>query len=117
MFEPLDRHDLDLIASRATLLDFDAGRVLLREGANAHEMMIIVSGTVDVTRGGEHIAEIGSGGFFGEMAVLTEGRRNSTVTTSSHVELLHLTGSAFADLLQEVPEIAVKMLPQIAARA
>ncbi len=117
LFEPLGKHDLDLIASRATLLDFEAGRVLLREGTTAHEMMIIVSGTVEVTRDGAHIADIGPGGFFGEMALLTKGRRNSSVTTMSSVELLHITGPIFAELLREVPQLAVKLLPQIAARA
>ncbi|HSB85569.1 MAG TPA: cyclic nucleotide-binding domain-containing protein, partial [Ilumatobacteraceae bacterium] len=70
LFADLDDDELDAVARVATELDLPAGRVLMREGEFAHEMLVIITGTLEVTRDGEHIADIGPGGFAGEMALL-----------------------------------------------
>jgi CRP-like cAMP-binding protein len=79
-------------------------------------VFVLVSGTVEVTRGGEHIADIGPGGFAGEMALLAHAQRNSTVVTKTPVDVIHIDGRSFSALLEEVPQIAVKMLPIVAGR-
>jgi CRP-like cAMP-binding protein len=116
LFADLDRAELDRVAQAATDLDLDAGNVLMREGTMANEMVVLVEGLLEVTRDGEHIADIGPGGFAGEMALLTHSHRNSTVTTKTACSVLHIDGRAFNALLAEVPEIAVKMLPVVASR-
>lgn len=116
LFADLDRSELDHVSQSATDLDLDPGDVLMREGSMANEMVIVVEGTLEVTRDGEHVADIGPGGFAGEMALLTHSRRNSTVTTKTRCSVLHIDGRAFSALLEDVPEIAVKMLPIIAGR-
>ncbi|MDJ0767973.1 MAG: cyclic nucleotide-binding domain-containing protein [Ilumatobacter sp.] len=117
LFADLDDHELEVVSRMATELDYDAGKVLLTEGGTAHEMFVVMEGTLEVTRGGEHIADIGPGGFAGEMALLTHSHRNSTVTAKTDTLVLHIDGRGFASVLHEVPEVAVKMLPIIAARA
>ena len=62
------------------------------------------------------MADIGPGGFAGEMALLTRSHRNSTVTAKTACSVLHIDGRAFTALLSDVPEIAVKMLPIVAGR-
>lgn len=116
LFADLDRNELDHVAQAATDLDLEAGSVLMREGAIAHEMVVVVDGTLEVTRDGEHVADIGPGGFAGEMALLTHSHRNSTVVTKTDCSVLHIDGRAFAALMADVPEIAVKMLPVVAGR-
>lgn len=116
LFADLDKNELDQVAQAATDLDLDAGNVLMREGRSAHEMVVVFNGTLEVTRDGEHVADIGPGGFAGEMALLTHSHRNSTVTTKTACSVLHIDGRAFSALLADVPEIAVKMLPVIAGR-
>jgi CRP-like cAMP-binding protein len=116
LFSDLDDDELDEVAQRATDLDLKAGSVIMREGATAHEMVIVVSGTLEVTRSDEHIADIGPGGFAGEMALIARAHRNSTVTAKTDVALLHIDGRDFAGLLQDVPRVAVKMLPIIVNR-
>lgn len=116
LFADLDGDELDAIARVATELDLPAGKVLMREGEFAHEMFVVIQGTVEVTRGGAHIADIGPGGFAGEMALLTHAKRNSTVITKTAVDVIHIDGRSFSALLDEVPRIAVKMLPVVASR-
>lgn len=116
LFADLDKRELDHVSQAATDLELDAGDVLMREGSMANEMVIVVEGTLEVTRDGEHVADIGPGGFAGEMALLTHSHRHATVTTKTSCSVLHIDGRAFAALLEDVPEIAVKMLPIVASR-
>lgn len=117
LFQDLDKKDLEYIGKVATLLDIKAGQVLMSEGSLAHEMVIILEGTLEVTRDGEHIADLGPGSFAGELALLTRSHRHSTVSAKTDVEVLHIDGRAFASVLEEAPEIAVRMLPTVAERA
>lgn len=116
LFAGLDHSELDAVGQTATELDYKAGRVLMHEGARAHEMFVVMKGSVEVTREGEHVADIGAGGFVGEMALLAHSSRSSTVTATSDIVVLHIDGREFGTLLDRVPEIAAKMLPVVAAR-
>jgi CRP-like cAMP-binding protein len=116
LFADFDDDELDQIGSKATDVNVTAGTVLMREGATAHEMVVVMKGELEVSRDGEHVADIGPGGFAGEMALLTRSHRNSTVTAKTDVELLHIDGREFSSLLDEVPHLAVKMLPIIVRR-
>ncbi len=116
LFADLRSDELEVVGRAATELSLGEGEVLMREGEIAHEMFVVVDGTLEVTRDGEHIADIGPGGFAGEMALLTHSHRNSTVTTKTPCSVLHIDGRAFSALLADVPELAVKMLPVVASR-
>jgi len=116
LFRDLDGDELDSVGAVVTDLRFAAGEVLIHQGSPAHEMFIVTTGTLEVTRDGRHIAEIGPGDFAGEMAVLARTQRNSTVTATTDVEVLHIDGRSLQALFADVPEIAVKMLPVVAKR-
>ena len=55
LFADLDKHELDVLASASTELRLPAGKVLMTEGRTAHEMFVVMDGTLEVTKGGEHI--------------------------------------------------------------
>lgn len=116
LFAGLSDDELDAVAHAATQLDYKAGKVLMREGELAHEMFVLVTGELEVTRDGEYIADIGPGGFAGELALVTNHHRNSTVTAKTDVSVLHIDGREFAGVLEAAPRIAVKLLPIIASR-
>jgi CRP-like cAMP-binding protein len=54
--------------------------------------MAIEEGEAEVTRGGEHVADIGPGDFFGEVGLLEKTLRNATVTAKTQMRLITLTG-------------------------
>lgn len=116
LFADLDDDELDAVGQALTELPLERGRVLMKEGDIAHEMFIVLEGSVEVTRDGEHIADIGPGGFVGELGLLTHARRHSTVRAKTDIVVLHVDGRSFSAVLDEVPRIAVKMLPVVAAR-
>ena len=116
LFAGLDDHELDEVGRTATELDYKAGKTLIKQGERAHEMFVMIDGTVEVTRDGEHVADVTTGGFVGEMALLVHGARTSSVTATTDITVLHIDGREFGTLLSRVPTIAAKMLPVVAGR-
>ena len=81
------------------------GEELVREGDFSYDLFVIEDGTAEVTRGGEHIADLGPGDVFGEIGVLTDALRNATVTARSSMRLLTLSHWDLDRLRKQVPQI------------
>jgi cAMP-dependent protein kinase regulator len=92
LFEEVGDEELAQIAPFAQEISVDEGKVLVREGDFSYEFMAIEEGTAEVTRGGEHVADLGPGDFFGEMGLLEKTLRNATVTAKTPMRLVTLTG-------------------------
>jgi CRP-like cAMP-binding protein len=92
LFEEVGDDELAQIAPFATEVSVEEGRELVREGDFSYEFMAIEDGEAEVTRGGEHVADLGPGDFFGEMGLLEKTLRNATVTAKTPVRLITLTG-------------------------
>ncbi len=92
LFEEVGDEELAQIAPFAQEVSVEAGKVLVREGDFSYEFMAIEEGTAEVTRGGEHVADLGPGDFFGEMGLLEKTLRNATVTAKTPMRLVTLTG-------------------------
>ena len=92
LFEEVGDEELAQIAPFATEVSVEEGRELVREGDFSYEFMAIEEGEAEVTRGGEHVANLGPGDFFGEMGLLERTLRNATVTAKTPVRLVTLTG-------------------------
>jgi CRP/FNR family cyclic AMP-dependent transcriptional regulator len=116
LFAGLSKRDFKQIAAVADELDFPEGKVLINEGERGREFFVLVDGTVEVQRAGDHVDTMGPGDFFGEMALLTHTPRNATVTTTSPVHALVLTDRQFRSLLDHSPSVQVKVLLALAER-
>jgi CRP-like cAMP-binding protein len=97
-FSAMSKSDLAAVAQQTDEIDVPAGKVLAREGDFGEEFFLIDAGTAQVTRGGEPVAELGAGDFFGEMALLEEDRRNATVTATTPMSLIVMTRASFRAL-------------------
>jgi CRP-like cAMP-binding protein len=72
---------------------------LVGEGAPGYTFFVLVEGTAAVTSEGQTLAVLTPGDFFGEVAILGDGRRTATVTSTSPARLL-----VFPDRLQSSPD-------------
>ena len=104
LFQEMGDEELDRIAPFAQEVTVDEGKTLVREGDYSYEFMVIDEGEVEVTRGGEHVADLGSGDFFGEMGLLEKTLRNATVTAKTPVKLVTLTGWDLKRVERTAPE-------------
>jgi CRP-like cAMP-binding protein len=116
LFAGFDERELEQVTESAALRTAEPGDVLAREGASGYTFFVILDGTVDIDRGGRFLETLGPGDFFGEMAIVGEGRRNATVTAASPVELLVLFGTEFRSLEQEHPAAAERIRQKVAER-
>jgi CRP-like cAMP-binding protein len=92
LFEEVGDEELAQIAPFANEVSLEEGRELVREGDFSYEFMAIEEGKAEVTRGGQHVADLGPGDFFGEMGLLERTLRNATVTAKTPVRVVTLTG-------------------------
>jgi CRP-like cAMP-binding protein len=115
-FSSISKRELATVAQQTDEVDVDAGKVLAREGEFGDEFFVIDSGTAQVTRGGEPIAELGPGDFFGEMALLEEDRRTATVTAASPMSLIVMTRASFRALDRAQPALHKTIATAIAQR-
>lgn len=79
LFEGVSDADLRRIADSAKERRFDAGAAIVSAGEPGHGFYLILDGRVEVRQGGRAIATLGSGDYFGELALIRERPRNATV--------------------------------------
>jgi hypothetical protein len=106
-------------AGKDPFLQVAAGAPIFREGDAGSEMYIIETGTVDIlreSRGGEPLATLEAGDFFGEMAVLEDQPRFATAIARTPVRLLRIDRAAFGDVLSQNVEIAIRIMRKLTAR-
>lgn len=116
LFASLDRRHLERLGMLTEEVDVPAGKVLIRQGEHGNDLMLIVSGGVEVKRNGETINHLGAGDFFGEIALIAGGPRTATVTADEPTRLLVVNHRDFHALMEEFPEVAVEVLMTLAHR-
>jgi CRP/FNR family cyclic AMP-dependent transcriptional regulator len=109
LFEEVGDEELAEIAPFATEVSVEEGRELVREGDFSYEFMAIEEGEAEVTRGGEHVADLGPGDFFGEMGLIERTLRNATVTAKTPVRLITLTGWDLKRVERSAPQAMTRI--------
>jgi CRP-like cAMP-binding protein len=95
LFRALPMSSLEGLAASLDRVDFQPGATIVREGEVGDRYYAIVHGRVDITQGGQHIAGLGRGDGFGEIALLRDGPRTATATATSATTTFTLSRDAF----------------------
>src|SRR6201988_2515317 len=86
---------------------FEPGQDVFREGDIGDRLYIITQGKADVIRkNGEddvHLAQLGAGEYFGEMALLNQTTRNATVRCVEALDVLSIPKRDFSALAANLP--------------
>ena len=109
LFEALSDEEREQIAPWFQRRSVGQGQVITCEGGSGYTFFVLQDGTAAVISGDKQIGTLGRGDYFGEMAILGDGRRMATVTATSDVTLLVLHGTEFRRLQQELPDIATRI--------
>ena len=116
LFAALGKRDLERLGGIADELDLGATRTLIKEGTRGREFFVLVEGEAKVTKDDRRLATMRAGDFFGEIALITDVPRTTTVTADTQVRLLVMTKRDFHRLLREQPQIQRKVLEALAKR-
>ena len=109
IFSDLDDDQLRSVGTWAIERSVSEGETLVREGDFAYDLFFVESGKAEVTRGGEHLADLGAGDVFGEIGVLTDAQRNATVTASTPMRLVTLNHWDLDKLRKQIPELDARI--------
>jgi len=128
LFKEVSPRSLALIADKATVIEYPAGRYIVRQGQVGTgcyliirgrvrvERYLIIRGRVRVERSGEALSRLGPGDFFGELSVLDQLPRIAHVVTEEPTVCLGLASWDFTKLLEQNPKITLSILREVARR-
>jgi len=116
LFKGLSDRELKTLANNFTERSFKAGQELTSEGQGAAGFFVIESGEAAVTVDGEERRTLGSGDYYGEVALIDGGLRTATITAKSDGKSYGLTPWQFRPLVEENASIAWPLLEAMAAR-
>jgi CRP-like cAMP-binding protein len=116
LFQGLSNKERAQLAPWIDEIDMQAGRELVHQDALGHEFFVVLDGTCEVRDGSTHLADLGAGDFFGEIALLETDRRVASVTATTPVRLAVMSRSDFRSMSSKFPEIGQRLRDAIVER-
>ncbi|XP_017279084.1 potassium/sodium hyperpolarization-activated cyclic nucleotide-gated channel 1 [Kryptolebias marmoratus] len=98
--------DPNFVTSMLTKLRFEVfqpGDYIIREGTIGKKMYFIQHGVVSVLTKGSKETKLSDGSYFGEICLLTRGRRTASVRADTYCRLYSLSVDNFNEVLEEYP--------------
>lgn len=112
----LSTAQLESVAPYVDEVETTAGQVLIDQDGFGQELLIIIDGTVEVTRDGRRLRDLGAGEIIGEIALLDGGPNTAMVTTREPTTVLSINKRAFDTVLDRVPGLPHELLRALARR-
>ncbi len=119
LFSQFSGDELASVTETAVERTFAAGQKIVTEGdVGGIGFYLILAGAVEVRKGERTLAKLGSGQFFGEMALLLdkETPRSADVVATAETRCLMITRWDLRSLVKTHPEMALKMMGELARR-
>ena len=105
LFEGASDGELAKVAAFAQSKEVPEGEAAVTEGGYSRELLAIEDGTAEVSRDGEHIADLGPGDVFGEAGMLDDEMRSATVIATSRLKLISLGHFEVQRLKKDAPGV------------
>jgi CRP-like cAMP-binding protein len=108
--------ELATLANSISERTFKKGEVVFEEGSTGSEVYVVVSGKLDIQRGGQTVAWVMEGQIVGEMAAVNPERRSATIVAHTDTVAYVLTGFDFRAALQSNPKMAMSLIKGFVTR-
>ncbi len=116
LFERCHPSDLRVVARHCDVRTVPAGTTLIHAGDNGDEMFIVLAGAVVRGDAARSARLLGSGSYFGELAILDPAPRSLIVMATEETTVAVLSRAAFLLVLDAVPGVAPQLLASLARR-
>ncbi|MBI4842913.1 MAG: cyclic nucleotide-binding domain-containing protein [Nitrospirae bacterium] len=112
VFEGLGGNDISHIERILHRREYKEGEVIFTQGTPGFGMYIIEDGSVTIAAepSMEVLAELQSGDFFGELALLDDSPRSATAVAKTPCRMLCFFQPDMFDLIEQKPQMGVKIL-------
>lgn len=116
LFNSMTADDVKKIIGSSRILNFMAGETIMQTGQIQDEMFIIIEGEVEASLATPHspVLRFGPGRVIGEIALLTRAKRVVDYKATEKSRLVFLTRQALAKIMKVDPELATRLLYNIA---
>jgi CRP/FNR family transcriptional regulator, cyclic AMP receptor protein len=115
----LDKKTIKRLAEQGKHRHYEAGEIIVKEGAPASALYIILTGKVHYERADGEPGPVGygmPGDFFGELALIEEHPRSATVIADDATDCILFVAWEFTALLKEFPDMAIPLMNALIAR-
>jgi CRP-like cAMP-binding protein len=122
IFSALSKKEVDYLIEVSDEKDYARDDVVIREGEHGNSIFIIGFGAVEVVLPWRrehtlHLATLGKGEFFGELALFEKpSRRSATVIAAERCVLLEIDGAEFLTVARNHPEIVMGVIEKVTSR-
>jgi len=116
LFQGLSRRHLRRLSDIAEEVRFGANEPIVEEGMLGETFYAILEGEARVLRQGRTINRLYPGDFFGEVSLVDGGPRTASVIASTRLVAARLYRHRFLRLLTTEPQIALKIMTELARR-
>ncbi len=116
LFANMNHRHLQKIAMGGQPQQFPAGKAIIKEGESGIGFYLVLTGRVQVKKGGRILSELGRGQFFGEMALLDSGPRSADVVASEPTECFCLASWNLEGIRHGDPELTEVILRELVRR-
>ena len=104
LFAGMDETEIDLVSANLVLERFGPGQIVIRQGEPGDRFYVVREGHIEVSQADKTgparvVNSLNRGGYFGEMALLSNAPRNATCRATMRTELLSLRREDFRRLL------------------
>lgn len=112
LFKELTNSELDQLSALANVETYSSGDEVFAEGDDATSLFIIKYGSARIRRAGQEdgvdIAQLGTGGHFGEMSFVDGEARSATVVALEKTEMVKVDFKDLSTYFESHPAAAVK---------
>lgn len=116
MFADLSKRHLQRLAKETDELSFGPGEAVVREGDPGETLFVVLEGQAKVTRAGKKVGAIVPGDFFGELSAIDAQPRSASVVAVTSLRVLRLFRRHLLALLDDEPQVTMKLLAGIVRR-
>ena len=114
LFSDLSKTEIQQVARLFKERRFTGGETIVKEGSGGAAFFVIESGEATVLIGGRQVSTLKPGDYFGEIALIDEGKRMATITAATDMHCYGITFWDFRPLVESNGVIGWKLLQRMA---
>ena len=111
LFHGLEAEMIAKIFARGMTVEYEAGEVIFKKGQEGESLYLILNGNVTIADDGREIATLKQGDMFGEMALISQGKRSADAVALNDVSLLALKMDIINNIMPR--DVSVQLLVNI----
>lgn len=110
LFRHLDYKELVKVLNATRVCDFGPTESIIEESDAGEEFYVVLTGEVEVSKGGRVLTTLGERTHFGEMALVDRSPRSASVRALAATRALSLSRRSFFHLVKTEPVLSSKLL-------